>query len=220
MARPFVAGDPLVVRPLRNERVGLGQAARRLADRMSFFEPLPPPLQPPERRWSPDTWKRPSEGTVPATVAVDALLHQDEAFVVTLPHLDVFPNGFRINLLILVNPDRVQDIEARIHPGSMNMPRIGVRFPDGRIGGRVGMRGRSDIPTDEQGLPTQPFVGSPAGGGGIGGWRFSAWVSPLPPDGPLAIFVALPSPATPELFTVVEGSTVRAAADRARVIWT
>jgi hypothetical protein len=187
---------------------------------MSFFEPLPAPLQPPERRWTPPAWDRPSEGTVPATVAVDALLHQDEGAVVTVPHLDVFPNGFRINLVIFLKPNRVQDIQARIHRGSTSMPRIGVRFADGRIGGRVGMRGRFDMPKDEQGIPTQPFVGSPAGGGGIGGWRFSAWVFPLPPDGPLAIFVALPSPATSELFTVVEGSTVRAAADRARVIWT
>jgi hypothetical protein len=187
---------------------------------VSFFEPLPPPPQPSERRWSPPAWDRPSEGTLPATVAVDALLSQDENAVVAVPHLDVFPNGFRINVVILLNPHRAQDIQARIHRGPMGMLRIGVRFADGRVGGRDVRRGSFDMPKDDQGVPTQPFVGFGGGGGGPGGWRFGAWVYPLPPDGPLEIFVALPPPATGETSTVVDGSAVRAAAERARVFWT
>jgi len=187
---------------------------------VSFFEPLPPPPQPSERRWSPPAWDRPSEGTLPATLAVDALLSQGEDAVVAIPHLDVFPNGFRINVAILVNPHRAQDIQARIHRGPMGMLRIGVRFADGRVGGREVRRGALDIPKDDEGVPTQPFVGFGGGGGGTGGWRFGAWVFPLPPDGPLEIFVALPPPATGETSTVVHGSAIRAAAERARVIWT
>ncbi len=41
----------------------------------------------------------------------------------------------------------------------------------------------------------------------------------LPPDGPLEIFVALPPPANGEYSTVVDGSDVHAAAERAKVIW-
>jgi hypothetical protein len=44
-------------------------------------------------------------------------------------------------------------------------------------------------------------------------------VFPLPPEGPLEIHVALPPPASGEISTVVDGSAVRAAAERARVIW-
>ena len=101
----------------------------------------------------------------------------------------------------------------------MLMPRIGVRFADGRVGGRSAMPGRFGVPKDEQGLPTEPFVNFVGGGGGTGGWRFGAWVYPLPPDGPLEIIVALPGPDAHEMSTVVEGSAVRAAAERARVIW-
>jgi hypothetical protein len=156
-----------------------------------------------------------------ATLAVDALLSQTEDAVVAIPHLDVFPNGFRVNVTILMNPTRAQDIQARIHRGPMGMVRIGVRFADGRFGGRGGVgRGTGDLPKDEQGVPTQPYVGFGGGGGGTGGWRFGAWVFPLPPAGPLEIFVALPPPAAGELSTVVDGSAVRAAAERARVIWT
>ena len=101
------------------------------------------------------------------------------------------------------------------------MPRVGVRFADGRVGGRSAMPGmHHNLPKDELGVPTQPYVGFAGGGGGGSGWTLSIWVYPLPPDGPLEIFVALPSPATQELSTVLGGGAVRAAAQRARIVWT
>lgn len=187
---------------------------------MSFFEPLPPSQPPSERRWSAPIWDRPSEGTLPATLAVDALLSHEENAVVAISHLDVFPNGFRINVVILVNPHRQPDIQTRMHRGPMQGVRVGVRFADGRVGGRDVRRGYLDVPKDSDGIPTEPFVGFGGGGGGSGGWRFGAWVFPLPPDGPLEIFVALPPPATGEVSTVIDGSAVRAAAERAQVFWT
>jgi hypothetical protein len=189
---------------------------------MSFFEPLQPPPEPPEppeRRWSPPAWDRPSEGTLPATLAVDAVLQQDEGIVVAVPHLDVFPNGFRINLLFLLDPHRAQDLRA-LHQGPTIMPRVGVRFADGRVGGQSSMPGMFNLSQDSEGFPTQPHVGFAGAGGGGSGWTLSVWVYPLPPDGPLEIHVALPPPATQELSTVLDGSAVRAAAERARIIWT
>jgi hypothetical protein len=153
-------------------------------------------------------------------LAVDEVLEQNEDMVLALTHLDVFPNGFRINLVVLLDPRRVQELQARApRRPMMLMPRIGVRFADGRVGGRSARPGRLEVPKDEQGLPTQPFVGFSGGGGGTGGWRFGAWVYPLPPDGPLEIFVALPGLDTDEMSTVVDGSAVGAAAERAREIW-
>lgn len=189
---------------------------------MSFFDPLPPPPEPaqhPEHRWFPPAWDRPSEGTLPATLALDAVLQQDDGIVVAVPHLDVFPNGFRINLLMLLDPHRPAELRA-MHRGPTMMPRVGVRFADGRVGGRSALPGIYNLPKDELGLPTQPYVGYAGGGGGGSAWTLNVWVYPLPPDGPLEIFVALPAPATRELSTVVDGSAVRAAAERSRVIWT
>ena len=201
----------------RNSRYG-----HILKRSVSFFEPLPPPpepSEPPARQWSPPAWDRPSEGTLPATLAVDAVLQRDEGIVVAVPHLDVFPNGFRINLLMLLDPHRAQDLRA-LHRGPTLMPRVGVRFADGRVGGRSSMPGMLNMSKDAEGIPTQPYVGFAGGGGGGSRWTLSVWVYPLPPDGPLDIFVALPAPATQELSTVVDGSAVRAAAERAKVIWT
>ena len=154
---------------------------------------------------------------MPSTLTVDAVLSQDDNAVVSIPHLDVYPNGFRINVAILLNPNKAADIQSRIHRGPMGTVRIGVRFADGRIGGRGGI---FDAPRDNQGIPTQPVVRRSGGGGGGGGWRFSAWVFPLPPEGTVEIFVALPPPATGEISATVDGSAIRAAAERARVIWT
>jgi hypothetical protein len=57
------------------------------------------------------------------------------------------------------------------------------------------------------------------GGGGSAGFSFSVWVYPLPPVGPLEIFVAMPDVADHEERVVVDGAEVRAAAERATVIW-
>jgi hypothetical protein len=189
---------------------------------VTFFEPLPPPILPSQRVWAPPAWDRPSEGTLPATLAIDALLQEDEDSVWTIPTLDVYPNGFRVNVALHLNPHRQQDIQQRIRRGPMGMMRVGVRFADGRVGGRgVGpaYAGAPGIPKDEDGVPTEPIVGFGGGGGGSGGWRFSAWVFPLPPDGPLEIFIAPPQPATGEFKAIVDGTAVRSAAEKARVIW-
>jgi hypothetical protein len=156
---------------------------------------------------------------LPATLAVNVVLGQEEKAVVAVPSLDVYPNGFRVNVQLLIDPRHAHEIQALIHRPRMGMVRIGVRFADGRIGGQGLSRGRNELPKDEQGFPTQPFVGFGGGGGGSGGWRFSAWVFPLPPDGPLEIFVALPEPSDTEYGTVIDGSEVRAVAEHARVIW-
>jgi hypothetical protein len=107
-----------------------------------------------------------------------------------------------------------------MHRGPTMMPRVGVRFADGRVGGKSSMPGIFNLSKDAEGFPTQPYVGLAGAGGGGSGWTLSVWVFPLPPDGPVEIFVALPAPATEELSTVVDGSDVRAAAKRAKIIWT
>jgi hypothetical protein len=105
--------------------------------------------------------------------------------------------------------------------GPQRLPRAGVRFSDGREGGRRARRGgTAEIAKDEQGAPIEPFIGLHGGGGGSGGWHFGVWVYPLPADGPLEIFIGLPAAGLIETSVKVDGSAVRAAAARARVVWT
>ena len=193
---------------------------------MSFFEPAPPPPPERERQWGPPAWDRPSEGTLPAVVPVHEIVHCSDRVVAELDYLRVYPNGFTINLFILTNPHLEEAAPAsRILAAGQGhvvhrWPRIGVRFADGRTAGREAtFPGHLDVTKDDRGIPTEPILTMAGGGGGSHGWQFSVWVFPLPPAGPLEVYVALPAADAVESKVVIDGGLVRSAAERARVIW-
>lgn len=101
---------------------------------MTFFEPLPPESPPQARQWAPPAWDRPSEGTLPATLIIDTLVHRTEEAAVNVQSIKVYPNGFAVNVAILFNPHTAQDRVGMLHMkgGLHRMPRLGVRFSDGR----------------------------------------------------------------------------------------
>jgi hypothetical protein len=108
---------------------------------------------------------------------------------------------------------------AGVDPGQ-RFPRIGVRFGDGRTAGREAIfPGHLSVTRDDRGIPTEPILTMSGGGGGSHGYHFSGWVFPLPPDGPLEVFVSLPAHGDVESKVVLDGAVVRSAAERARVIW-
>jgi hypothetical protein len=192
---------------------------------VSFFEPAPPPEPPSERAWSSPLWDRPSEGTVPAVLPVNALLHVGPDAVVALQSLSVYPNGFVINFFSLANPYRSNQPHGMSFIGGIGgpdilqrFPRVGVRFADGRTGGRE--VAPSELEKDADGIPTRPIVQLAGGGGGSHGYAYSVWVFPLPPDGPLDVFVSVPALDIEESQVTIDGATVRAAAANAHPIWT
>jgi hypothetical protein len=193
---------------------------------MSFFEPMPTPEPQAPRHWAPPAWDRPSEGTLPAIIPVGEIVHRGENVVVELEALRVYPNGFTINLFILTNP-HVESMRPgfamRAGAGSdpfSRFPRIGVRFADGRTAGRdAPFFGAHAASRDDAGIPTEPVLTMTGGGGGSNGFHFGAWVFPLPPDGPLEIYVSLPASGVNESKVTLDGGAVRAAAGRATVIW-
>jgi hypothetical protein len=173
-----------------------------------------------DTEWVSPLWDRPSEGTIPAVVSVNALLFESDEVALAIDHLDVYPNGFTINFVRRVHPRRAREALAMISAaGSEWTPEVTVRFSDGNIA----KRGHLVVAKDQGGVPTEPIqtVTSRIGGGGPGGWRAWAWVFPLPPDGPLEILVALPAIGlrNPQSLTL-DGSVVRAAAEGAKIIWT
>lgn len=155
-------------------------------------------------------------------LSVDALVFQNDVVAVAIDRLEVYPNGFMINLLMRVDPRKVGDMMEMLRPLSANLwPRVAVRFADGRTAGREsGIGSMPDLAKDEHGVPIEPFMSMGSRGGAPGGWRAWAWVFPLPPDGPLEIFVALEAAGLDESSVTIDGTAVRAAAQRARVIFT
>ena len=75
-------------------------------------------------------------------VPVGEILIRGDSAVVELDVLRVYPNGFTINLFIVTNPQLEQTrpgfgmFGGPGAEGMQRMPRIGVRFSDGRTAGR------------------------------------------------------------------------------------
>jgi hypothetical protein len=189
---------------------------------VSFFEPLPPRDEHIPPPWRPPLWDRPSEGTLGWFLSVGEIVGRADAVVASVDHLRVYPNGFGIDLLILRNPDLMQSEGPGVLHRPDNWPRIGVRFADGRTAGREHLAGPfagpSDVPKDAAGVPTVPILRLMGGSGGGGAESHQrAWVFPLPPDGPMDIYVQIGT--LPEGHVTIDGARVRDAADRAQVIW-
>jgi hypothetical protein len=189
---------------------------------MSFFEPLPPEPSPQQHPWGPPVWDRPSDGTLPFPVPVGAVLHQTTTWWCRLTRSMSIrtgsPSTFTSSSIHIGHKIRECRCTSADRIGGPNRwPRVGVRFADGRTGGRgQRRRGGMDIEKDEKGLPTGVYVGF--GGGGSGGWRFRPWVYPLPPEGPVEIFVGVPA-GPDEASITVDGSVIRSAAGQSKVIW-
>jgi hypothetical protein len=171
--------------------------------------------------WGPPAWDRPSEGTLPSIVAVGKLVLRNDLVTVSIDHLEVYPNGFTISLMMRVDPRRMPDAFALLRTlGPARWPNVGVRFADGRTARQVSaLRPATDLSKDEEGIPTEPII-TMGGGGGPRGWRASAWVFPLPPEGPVEIATAMEEAGLEESSISLEGAAIRAAAERAMVVWT
>jgi hypothetical protein len=209
---------------------------------MSFFEPLPPPPpeaeQPAPRPWSPPAWDRPSEGTLPVVLGVSQLFGRNDGVALALDHLRVYPNGFQLVVTILTSPHLppelrgggfatlsmlgagtvARDVLTARRPLAARGPRLGVEFSNGQRAGHR-LAPFFDVAKDERGFPTEPVMMGGGGGGGGGHFRFEHWVFPLPTPGPLTVHAEWSTAALPEMQVVVSGDDVRAAAERATVLW-
>ena len=157
---------------------------------------------------------------------VGEIVHRNDDTVAAIDYVRAYPNGFTLTIGIHTNPrddgsagaDRVAQGRRRPRRPRRALPaRVGIRFADGRTAGRTATGGPHDTPRDADGIPTEPIIQMMGGGGGSHSYRFDFWVFPLPPDGPVEIFVALPAVSDDEVKVVVDGGTIREAATRAVV---
>ena len=64
-----------------------------------------------------------------------------------------------------------------------------------------------------------PNLESLAGGGNGGGWTTHAWISPIPPDGPLTIFAEWPAYGISETSAPIDAGDLKRAAERIDELW-
>ena len=222
-------GGGFGVQALIDQGVELGEVRREV---MAFLDDQGNPREtsafdktsPREREslWSPPAWDRPSEGTVPWEIAVNAVVLRSEDAVVCVESLVVYTNGFDVNFAVYINPYRRNEIMWGGGRWGARIPRVGFRFSNGTSAWAPGWRVNifdCDVAKDERGFPIEPVVGGIRGGDGSRSWRFSTWVYPLPPEGPVEVFVSLPLARLHEGVAVLDGGEIRAAAGRAQVVW-
>lgn len=169
------------------------------------------------------------ENEFPAGVGLSVLLGRTDDAAVGIGQIEVFSTGFRFSLAVRLRRPRPRHaggglfmlIGAHTHPG-VEIPLedrllLGLEYADGRRASTlqdVRMLGPAGAP-DDQAL----VLAQQGGGGGDQSVDQRYWVSPLPPDGPVTFVLAWPAFGFPESRTVVDGSAIRAAADRSELLW-
>jgi hypothetical protein len=201
-----------------NSTADASQQARRLCDaqRVSFFDVVPPPEPPREPEYRPPEWVHPPDNVMPATCALDALIVRRDDLAVWVADALAYPTGLVFELVAVQrhgSPPERRDRPWFFHPGTPESPRFGVGFADGRRASfDRGLRHGADGPPDIM----LTFNG---GGGTDRRWNGRMWLWPQPPEGPLTFAFVWPEQGVEEITVEIDSHPVRAAAARAVELW-
>jgi hypothetical protein len=152
-------------------------------------------------------------------LVVDAWRSSGDRAGLWIERLSVYRTGFLIDVELRQNPYVGLVPNGTASDGRGRFPRVGVRFSDGREAGRGEHWQRHTIPTGPDGYPTEIFIGYGGSHGALYSRTTRIWVHPLPPDGPMELFVASDADGVVESSITIEGALVRAASERSRSIW-
>jgi len=197
---------------------------------MAFFAEIPEPDPEPEQSQRQVYFDHPGQAPqhwLPGLAGVRAVVGRTKHTAVWITFAETYPRGVVITLDALLDPAG-PDVES-LHrhylcpgPSSAEM-RLGLLWPDGRRaesatewggGSPPGTRLPDAGPRD--GALTLQMQGSQ--GGGIT-WHWSAWLWPLPPPGPVEVYLRWDARDIAETVTTIDLTSVVAAADRAEELW-
>jgi hypothetical protein len=190
-------------------------------------------------------WDRPSEALLGASIGASLLLAKTDRLAVVFDNVHVYPNGFTFTLGIVGNPRVARDpmghgpmgFGPRLHHRG---PRIGFEFSDGtraQIGGppvppsgastqMLVATGHADAPrnpwgvrVDPEGIPLEPVLMMRGGGGGSDRFDQRFWCFPLPPAGPMSIYLEWTDVGIDEHAVAFDANLIRDAVPRVVTIW-
>ncbi|MDR7274662.1 hypothetical protein [Catenuloplanes atrovinosus] len=189
---------------------------------MGFFDDLPPPPvapSPPERPRP--AWAMP-EDAIGVAVPLDIALAFGDGVAVGVTALTAFANGFEVTVSAVA---RVDDRRGRVlrdgfrrayppdEPPGPEFLRFGLRYADGGVATNLTFPGALDAE------PAGPLLIHHSGTGTQRRQTVTYWAWPLPPPGPLTVVFSWPARGIDEFRTEIDAGAVRAAADRAVVVW-
>jgi hypothetical protein len=178
-----------------------------------------------------EQWHRrisPPDNEFPAGIGGTVLLGRSDDAAVGLTHIEAFSTGFRFTLAVRVRQMRpelaaggLHMLISPIHPGIAiaieDRLLLGIEYPGGHRASTLGdMRryGPGAVPDGEQLMLVEQ-----GGGGGHQSIDQTYWVTPLPPAGLVDIILAWTGFGIPECRTALDGTAIRAAASRSRILW-
>ena len=192
----------------------------------SFFEP-PEPIVPPELPPRPP-WLGSPANVVGGAVPLELVLARTPDAVVIVRNVVTYQERFELRFVVrLREPDAPDAWLFDLH-GPHRAPftggdlppdllRCGIQFADGskatNVGRGAAMAGGPEDP------PPGPVMIPQGGSGGGARWDHDVWVWPLPPPGGLHFACEWPAHGIPFTRTTVDAELIRAAAERAEVLW-
>jgi len=175
-----------------------------------FFEPVPPPRPRPGPPPLPD-WAAPPSNILPAVLPLTRVVARNEGVVAALVGAAVYPSGVELRLTVRsqepMNQRTIHSLLSPYEPGAGAL-QVGVLLADGS---------RASHPTRSR--PHQGRLTPRAGGSESStSWR-DLWLWPLPPAGPVEVFLTWPAAGLAEQSTVLDGAQLQAAAVDAVELW-
>jgi hypothetical protein len=196
---------------------------------VSFFE-VPEVRQKPRRRrrrvkHEDHGWSAPSL-YLPGRLPSDFVLASTGDHAVLVADIACYPSGFGFEVRTVGryyddedDPDAHFDLMSmRRRSSGAELPpallRFGIAFSDGR---KATTLNAPQWGRDSEG--PGPNLHITGGGGGGSTWTCEMWVTPLPPDGPVAFVCEWPAFGIGETRRSIPGARIRRAAERARPVF-
>ena len=153
----------------------------------------------------------PPDNEAPAAVGVSGVIGRGTDAAILLVGLARYTGGLHIDLAIRrrLDPGPDDHLHVTFNAGLL----VGVELADGRTV-VAGYDDWNNLPAADE-----PLLTHRGGGGGGREWSSTLWLTPAPPPGDLVVVVACPALGVDESRFTVDAEALRAAADKAEVLW-
>ncbi len=195
---------------------------------VGFFDPPPvPPEPPPRQQLAAPEWMAPPDGVVPGIAVLEAVLVRTSSVAAWVGAAAVYPTGLVFAVEVraarrdgeggLIDGLLGHEPGWRRAEGDSDGWRFGVQLSDGGKATTLGVNFRGLFGLERP--PEEPVLLPRGGSGGARAWLQEFWLWPLPPEGPLRLACAWPAVGIAETVHEVDTAPIRAAAQRAVVLW-
>jgi hypothetical protein len=188
---------------------------------MGFFDKPAQPTPPPPPPTDQPEWHGPANGMLAGLSTQRVVLfHTGDAHLM-VDRIQAYPNGIHFTVVLrLRKAEEFDDPPWELHRRRRPAPpvdeilRLGFLFSDGTKWTNL------DRPRPFRGEdPQPPVIALRSGGGGNHMLRATYWMWPLPPNGPLEVFVEWPARGVEERSVVLDATELRQRAAEAVQLW-